>query len=40
MTKATEQIKVPFTVTKLDTAQMPVQGANAISQLQGKVPGQ
>lgn len=39
VTKATEQIKVPFTVTKLDTAQMPVQGANAISQLQGKVPG-
>jgi TonB-linked SusC/RagA family outer membrane protein len=39
VTKATEQIKVPFTVTKLDTAQMPVQGSNAITQLQGKVPG-
>ena len=39
VTRATEQIKVPFTVTKLDTAQMPVQGSNAITQLQGKVPG-
>ena len=39
VTKATEQIKVPFTVTKLDTTQMPVQGSNAITQLQGKVPG-
>lgn len=39
VTKATEQIKVPFTVTKLDTTMMPVQGSNAITQLQGKVPG-
>ena len=36
VTKATEQIKVPFSVTKLDEAQMPVQGSNAITQLQGK----
>src|SRR5215203_5957340 len=36
---ATEQIKVPFTVTKLDLASMPVEGANPISQLQGKIPG-
>lgn len=39
VTKATEQIMVPFTVTKLDTASMPVQGSNAITQLQGKIPG-
>jgi TonB-linked SusC/RagA family outer membrane protein len=36
---ATEQIKVPFTVTKIDTTQMPVQGSNPITQLQGKIPG-
>jgi TonB-linked SusC/RagA family outer membrane protein len=36
---ATEQVKLPFTVAKLDSAQMPVQGANPLSQLQGKIPG-
>ncbi|MFL5579019.1 MAG: SusC/RagA family TonB-linked outer membrane protein [Gemmatimonadaceae bacterium] len=36
---ATEQIKVPFTVTRIDSAQMPVVGTNALQQLQGKVPG-
>ena len=39
VTKATEQIKLPFTVAKLDTAQMPVAGTNPIAQLQGKIPG-
>ncbi len=37
--KATEQIKLPFTVARLDTNQMPVTGTNPISQLQGKIPG-
>lgn len=36
---ATAQIKVPFAVTRVDSAMMPVQGSNALSQLQGKVPG-
>jgi len=36
---ATEQIRTPFTVQKVDTSQMPVVGTSAISQLQGKVPG-
>lgn len=36
---ATEQVRVPFTVQRLDTNQTPVVGTNAISQLQGKVPG-
>jgi len=36
---ATEQVKLPFTVAKLDSAQMPVQGSNPLSQLQGKIPG-
>lgn len=39
VTTATEQIKVPFTVARLDTTQMPVQGSNPITQLQGKIPG-
>ena len=39
VTNATEQIKLPFTVTRLDTTQMPVAGSNPISQLQGKIPG-
>jgi len=39
VTGATEQIKVPFAVARVDTTQMPVAGANPISQLQGKVPG-
>ena len=36
---ATEQIKVPFTVTKIGEKEMPVQGSNPITQLQGKIPG-
>jgi Outer membrane receptor proteins, mostly Fe transport len=39
VTAATEQIKLPFTVARLDSAQMPVQGSNPLSQLQGKIPG-
>jgi TonB-linked SusC/RagA family outer membrane protein len=39
VTAATEQIKLPFTVSKLDSAQMPVTGTNALSQIQGKIPG-
>lgn len=37
--KATEQLRVPFTVAHVDTTQMPVAGTSPISQLQGKVPG-
>ena len=36
---ATEQIKVPFAVARVDTSQMPVTGGNAVAQLQGKIPG-
>lgn len=36
---ATEAIKVPFAVTQVNEAMMPVKGTNPISQLQGKVPG-
>jgi len=39
VTGATQQIKLPFTVAHLDSAQMPVTGSNPISQLQGKIPG-
>ena len=39
VTAATEQLKLPFTVSKIDTTLMPVTGTNAISQLQGKIPG-
>jgi len=39
VSEATEQVRTPFTVQKVDTAQMPVVGTSAISQLQGKVPG-
>jgi TonB-linked SusC/RagA family outer membrane protein len=39
VTAATEQIKLPFTVSKIDTTQMPVTGSNPLSQLQGKIPG-
>ena len=39
VTKATEQIKLPFTVTRVDTSQMPVAGSNPLTQLQGKIPG-
>ena len=37
--EATEAVKVPFTVSRVDAAQMPVPGSNVLSQLQGKVPG-
>jgi TonB-linked SusC/RagA family outer membrane protein len=36
---ATEQVRTPFTVQKVDTTQMPVVGTSMVSQLQGKVPG-
>jgi len=36
---ATEMVKVPFSVTRVDSAQMPVQGASVANQIQGKVPG-
>lgn len=39
VTAATQQIKLPFTVAKLDSASMPVTGSNPIAQLQGKIPG-
>ncbi|HEV7836575.1 MAG TPA: TonB-dependent receptor plug domain-containing protein, partial [Gemmatimonadaceae bacterium] len=39
VTRATEQIKLPFTVTRVDTTQMPVSGSNPLTQLQGKIPG-
>lgn len=39
VTRATEQIKLPFTVSRIDSTQMPVTGTNPISQLQGKIPG-
>ncbi|HEY4953356.1 MAG TPA: TonB-dependent receptor plug domain-containing protein, partial [Gemmatimonadaceae bacterium] len=39
VTAATEQVKLPFTVSRIDTTLMPVAGTNAISQLQGKIPG-
>lgn len=39
VTSGTERAKVPFTVARVDTADMPVQAVNPLSQLQGKVPG-
>jgi TonB-linked SusC/RagA family outer membrane protein len=36
---AVERAKVPFTVTRVDLEQMPVQAVNPLSQLQGRVPG-
>ncbi|MDF1501980.1 SusC/RagA family TonB-linked outer membrane protein [Roseisolibacter sp. H3M3-2] len=39
VSEATEQVRTPFTVQKVDSTQMPVVGTSAISQLQGKVPG-
>lgn len=39
VSQATEAVKVPFAVTRVDTSLMPVSGANPITQLQGKVPG-
>lgn len=35
----TEQVRTPFTVQRLDSAQTPVVGTSALSQLQGKVAG-
>ena len=39
VTAATEAIKLPFTVARIDEKQMPVSGTNPIAQLQGKIPG-
>ena len=39
VTSSTEQIKLPFTVARIDSALMPVSGSNPIAQLQGKIPG-
>jgi TonB-linked SusC/RagA family outer membrane protein len=39
VTGATERAKVPFSVARVDSSQMPVIGVNPLSQLQGKVPG-
>jgi len=37
--EATEAVKVPFTVSRVDAAQLPVPASNPLTQLQGKVPG-
>jgi len=37
--EATEAVKVPFTVSRVDASQLPVSAANPLAQLQGKVPG-
>ncbi len=37
--EATEAVKVPFTVSRVDASQMPVPGSNPLTALQGKVPG-
>ena len=39
VTGATEQAKVPFSVSRVDEKDMPVAGVNPLTQLQGKVPG-
>jgi TonB-linked SusC/RagA family outer membrane protein len=39
VTAGTEQRKLPFTVSRVDNSEMPVQSANPLTQLQGKVPG-
>jgi TonB-linked SusC/RagA family outer membrane protein len=39
VTGATEQVKVPFAVARVDEKDMPVAGVNPLTQLQGKVPG-
>ena len=36
---ATEQKKLPFSLTRLDSSDMPVRGVNLFQQIQGKVPG-
>lgn len=37
--EATEAVKVPFSVSRVDAAQLPVPGSNPLTALQGKVPG-
>src|SRR5438045_2178514 len=37
--EATEALKVPFTVNRVDASQLPVPASNPLTQLQGKVPG-
>jgi len=37
--EATEAVKVPFFVSRVDSSQMPVVGQDALTQLKGKVPG-
>lgn len=39
VTGATEQTKVPFSVSQVTAADMPVPAVNPLTQLQGKVPG-
>jgi TonB-linked SusC/RagA family outer membrane protein len=39
VTAGTQQAKVPFTVSKVDVADLPVPAVNPLSQIQGKVPG-
>jgi TonB-linked SusC/RagA family outer membrane protein len=39
VTGGTEQIKVPFAVSRIDATQMPVPAVNPMQQLQGKAPG-
>jgi TonB-linked SusC/RagA family outer membrane protein len=39
VSQATERVKVPFAVTRIDSTQTPVPGINPLAQLQGKVPG-
>lgn len=39
VTGATEQTKVPFSVSRIDASDMPVPAINPLTQLQGKVPG-
>src|SRR3989441_5921830 len=36
--EATEAVKVPFTVNRVDASQLPVPASNPLTQLQGKVP--
>jgi TonB-linked SusC/RagA family outer membrane protein len=39
VTGATERAKVPFSVSRVDSTQMPVVAVNPLNQIQGKVPG-
>src|SRR5437899_10590393 len=36
--EATEQVKVPFNVTRIDASKLPVAAANPLTELQGKIP--